>query len=295
MYVHKILPLIVFVFISAFTSFSSIANNHQDHTVISTAFDYQTNETMNINLTPVSENTFTFSYLGVDGEQVNGQISYPATKNEKYPVMIGIHAMGRSFVRWWDASHNGKPTVTHVNKLTEFADEKGYVVIAIDARNHGSRKIKGKELGVVMTQLKQGKPALYEAMIKDTVIDHRLLLDWIAAQKNFDQNNIRVAGYSMGAQVSLLLASVDDRIKNVLAIVPPYVEQNLPHISPVNMVPLLTKTPVLLVTSNKDQYSTEDQNQQLFNAIPSENKVRMVFNSDHLLPPNYVNSLAFWF
>ena len=95
--------------------------------------------------------------------------------------------------------------------------------------------------------------------------------------------------------MSLILASVDQRIKHVLAIVPPYVEHNIPHISPVKVVPLLIKTRVLLVTANSDQYSTEDQNQQLFNAIPSENKVRMIFNSDHLLPSNYVNLLAYWF
>ena len=36
--------------------------------------------------------------------------------------MIGIHAMGRSFPRWWNENVKGNPTVTHVNKLTEFAD-----------------------------------------------------------------------------------------------------------------------------------------------------------------------------
>jgi dienelactone hydrolase len=291
----KIWPLISIAIISVFTAFSSVANSQQDHTAIKTAFDYQANKKVSINLTPVSKNLFSFSYPGVDGEVVNGQISYPATKTEKYPVMIGIHAMGRSFPRWWNESYKGNPTVTQVNKLSKFADDKGYVVIAIDARNHGSRKIKGKELPAVMSQLSQGKPALYEAMIKDTVIDHRLLLDWIEGQKDLDQNNIRVAGYSMGAQVSLLLASVDQRIKHVLAIVPPFVKHKLPHISPVSAVPLLNKTPVLLVTANKDQYSTEDQNQQLFSAISSESKIHMIFNSDHLLPSNYVNSLVYWF
>jgi len=296
---RNVWQLLPFAFISALTSWSSIANVSttvsDNSDVMTKVFAYQKNENIKFNLTEIAKNIFSFSYQSIDGEQVNGQISYPDKKAESYPIMIGAHAMGRSFPRWWTDNYKGNPTVTQVNKLTAIANDKGYVVIAIDARNHGSRKVKGKELSVVMTELKQGKTALYEAMIKDTVIDHRLLLDWIETQENLDQSNIRIAGYSMGAQVSLLLAGVDHRIKDVLAIVPPHIKNNLPQLSPVNIAPLLKNTSVLLVTANKDQYSTEEQNQQLFTAIKSENRVRMVFNSDHLLPSNYVNALAYWF
>lgn len=282
-------------FMSIIISMTSSANDQPDNNDLNATFAYQKNDQIKLNLTATSKSIYTFTYKSIDGEQVNGQISYPEKKSNVYPVMIGVHAMGRSFPRWWTSEHKGNPTVTQVNKLTELAHQKGYVVIAIDSRNHGSRKVKGQELSVVMKELHQGKTALYEAMIKDTVIDYRVLLDWIEEQQNLDQNNIRVAGYSMGAQVSMLLAAVDKRIKDVLAIVPPFINHELPHLKPVNAAPLLETTSVLLVTANRDQYSTETQNQQLFDAIASKQKVRMVFNSDHILPSRYTDTLNYWF
>ena len=84
--------------------------------------------------------------------------------------------MGRGYQRWWSESFKGRPTVTQVNKITKLADKNGYVVISIDARYHGKRKKPERTLRSIMNDLHFfGDKTDYEAMIKNTVIDHRVL------------------------------------------------------------------------------------------------------------------------
>jgi hypothetical protein len=104
-------------------------------------------------LTEIEPRLFTFTYKTFDGSIVNGQISYPNIKAESYPVLIGVSAMGRSYIRWWSESFKGRPTVTQVNKITELADSNGYVVVSIDARFHGKRKSAERPLSSIMNDL----------------------------------------------------------------------------------------------------------------------------------------------
>jgi hypothetical protein len=85
-------------------------------------------------------------------------------------------------------------TVTKVDKLARAALLKGYVVIAIDARFHGKRKIKGKSLRKIWNNLHYfGDKFAYPQMIVNTVIDNRKLVDWIATQPQLDANRITLA------------------------------------------------------------------------------------------------------
>ncbi len=73
-------------------------------------------------------------------------------------------------------------------------------------------------------------------MLVDTVRDHKVLLDWLVQQPMLDKNKIKLAGYSMGAQISLLLAGVDSRIKSVAAIVPPHMNNTTAVVAPLNVM-----------------------------------------------------------
>lgn len=260
------------------------------------SYNYTAVEDMDFQLNEISERLFEFSYTTFDGSKVKGQINYPSEVKDKYPVLIGLHAKGRSYPRWWTDSIKGRPTVTQVNKITQQALNKGYVVIAMDARNHGSRKVADKSLRSIMLNVSfLGNKKDYVEMINHTVLDHRVLIDWIAQQKQLDINNTHVAGYSMGAQLSLLLAGVDKRISNVLAIVPPHIEDTTASVAPKNVVSLLNNQKVWLVTADNDEYATEDENQSLFSAITASDKKHIVLKGSHILPQAYVDSLVDWF
>lgn len=103
-------------------------------------YQYRQNHQLQLELEPAGERMFKFSYQSFDGSRVNGQISYPLQQADKYPVLVGMHAMGRSYPRWWVDQIKDRPTITRINKITEMAHQQGYAVIAIDARHHGSRK-----------------------------------------------------------------------------------------------------------------------------------------------------------
>jgi len=257
------------------------------------AYMYQPKERLEMKMTETDPNIFTFTFESFDGEVVYGQISYPDGKSEQYPVLIGISAMGRSYVRWWVDSFNGNPTVTQVNKIADLADRNGYVVISIDARYHGKRKDPDRTLRSIMNDLHFfGDKSDYEAMIRDTVLDHRVLLDWIERQNNLDMTKIRVAGYSMGGQIALILGSIDGRVSEVISIVPPFVDDKIARVAPKNLVSLLGDKPVLLITADNDENAKEKENDFLFSLMPGANKERIDFEGGHILPQGYVDRLA---
>ena len=257
-------------------------------------YRYENIRGLELALTQISETQFKFSYQSFDGALVNGQISYPNDGKAKHPVLIGMHAMGRSFPRWWVDSIEDRPTITHVNHIAEFALDKGYAVIAIDARNHGSRKDPNLGLKSIMTDLHVwGEKKHYENMIKKSVMDYSVLLDWIEKQPDLDKDKITVAGYSMGGQMSLLLAGVDKRIGSVVSIVPPFIDDKVALVAPKNLVDRITQ-PVLLVTADEDEYATSEQNLKIFDGIPSSQKKHLVYKGGHLLPEAYVADVQQW-
>jgi dienelactone hydrolase len=256
-------------------------------------YQYDKSKTIELTLMEVKPRLFTFTYKSFDGSIVNGQISYPTSYSEKYPVLIGISAMGRGYQRWWSKSFKGRKTVTQVNKITELADQNGYVVISIDARYHGKRKKPERTLRSIMNDLHFfGDKADYEAMIKNTVIDHRVLLDWLSQQDNIDSNNISVAGYSMGGQISLILGSIDQRVNKIISIVPPYIDDKTALVAPKNFISLLKNKKVLLLTADDDENASKSENDLLFKQIKTSSKERIDFSGGHILPSNYVESLS---
>ena len=103
-----------------------------------------------------------------------------------------------------------------------------------------------------------------------------------------------MAGYSMGGQVALLTASVDDRVNGVVSIVPPYLDDKVALVAPKNVVSLLDSAQVLLITSDDDENASEEENLSLFDEIATTRKDHQIFEGSHILPPRYVESVRDW-
>ncbi|MEJ6473942.1 alpha/beta hydrolase [Pseudoalteromonas piscicida] len=251
-----------------------------------------------VNLSPLKANHFALEYKTFDGDNVNGHIIYPSKYDatKPIPVMVGVHGMGRSDVRWIQESFKGRETYEQTDELTKMALAKGYAVIAIDSRNHGKRKDLDYNIIEVMHDLDWwGKREPYENMIIHSVKDHRVLLDWIATQPQFDQNQIGVAGYSMGGQISLILAAQDKRVDSVLAIVPPYLNDTVAKVAIKNFATAIDTQKVWLVSADDDEYSSESENEALFAAISSDKKQHVVIAGEHVLPEGYYKKLQGWY
>ena len=260
------------------------------------AYRYLKIDPPNMQLVELDKSNFEFTLVAFDGEKITGQIAYPDTLAKPYPVLLGVPAMGRSYVRWFNDSFKGRPTVTQVNKITQMAKDKGYVVISIDPRYHGKRKDPNRSLREIMNDLHFfGDKSDYQSMIRDTVVDYRVVMDWIELQTQFDSSKITVAGYSMGGQIALLLASIDQRITGVISIVPPFIDDKTALVAPINVVNMLTDQRVLLVTANDDENASVQQNERLYQSIGSQNKQHRVFDGGHILPDGYVSELTAYF
>jgi cephalosporin-C deacetylase-like acetyl esterase len=261
-------------------------------------YAYSLKQQVQLDLKELTPQSFEFTYPSFDGVTVNGRISYPQdpkTIQNPLPVLIGAHAMGRSQIRWWQDSFKDRPTFEQTDKITAMALAKGYAVVAIDARHHGLRKDPDLSLVDIIDNLHWwGEREPYETMLVDTVRDHRVLLDWLEQQPMLDKNKIKLAGYSMGAQISLLLAGVDSRIKSVAAIVPPHMNSTTAVVAPLNVMAGLADNQVWLFTADDDEYASIKQNQQLFDALPNPDKKLFRFDSGHLLPADYVTKLEPW-
>ncbi len=265
---------------------------------LSARYAYSMKQQVQLELKELMPESFEFTYQSFDGVTVNGRISYPQdpkTIQIPVPVLIGAHAMGRSQIRWWQDSFKDRATFEQTDKITAMALAKGYAVVAIDARHHGLRKDPDLSVVDIIDNLHWwGEREPYETMLVDTVRDHRVLLDWLVQQPMLDKNNIKLAGYSMGAQISLLLAGVDSRIQSVAAIVPPHMNSTTAVVAPLNMMAGLADNQVWLFTADDDEYASIKQNQQLFDALPNPDKKLFRFDSGHLLPADYVTKLEHW-
>ncbi|MBE0365618.1 hypothetical protein PULV_b0230 [Pseudoalteromonas ulvae UL12] len=162
-------------------------------------YAYKTPDNLQWQQTKLEENYYEFTYKTFDGQTVNGRIKYPKTPSElaePVPVLIGIHALGRSQIRWFQDSFKNRPTITHVDKITQQALKQGYAVIAIDARNHGLRKDLDYTIGDVMIDLHYfGRKDPYETMIRD---NHQLGITEYAlkGQLNFNDRHSITARYA---------------------------------------------------------------------------------------------------
>ncbi len=234
-----------------------------------------------------------------DGSEAVGRIVYPsdpALAERPFPLLIGLHALGRAHPRWWDREFKGSATLEQTDRITEIALASGYAVLAIDARRHGQRKDLDRPVTEMMRDLHLwGRREPYERMLIDTVRDHRLLLDWVVSQPQFDRERIAVAGYSMGGQLALLLGGIDARVSAVAAIVPPHLDDKVAAVSPRRLLPGLAGKKVWLLTADGDEVASRAQNQALFDALPGQDKRHLRFPGGHLLPEGYAEQLRPWF
>ena len=230
----------------------------------------------------------TFAFVNHNNEKLFAEIKLPIAEREKYPLFISMHGMGRSTSRVWEGEFKGSETVENTHQLTSAALDQGYAVIAIDARNHGTRKDPELGLRKILDQLEQGEDQNYNTMIENTVNDYSALIEFLKTVPFLDVDNITVGGYSMGAQMSLLLAAKTPSIKRVFAMVPPVNPDRQASVSPLKQAPNISDAAVYLFTSNRDQYSSQQENSDLFNQLKTDAKLNIEFNSDHILPSHYV-------
>ncbi|WP_164011052.1 alpha/beta hydrolase [Pyxidicoccus trucidator] len=221
-----------------------------------------------------------------DGEGIPALVLEPEGAAANPPVAVLLHGLTRSKEDWLaDAAP------TYGGALTEHLLRSGYRVYLMDARRHGARLTPDAKPGALAKRAHAGDTAPYQAMIVDTVKDAQALLARVLATGK--PPRVLVAGYSMGAQVALLLASREPRVTHLVTMVPPHVDPVLGDAAPVNRMSGIRQD-WLLLTATRDTFSTAEQNQALFEAAPGKRKTRRAFDSGHALPREYLDEVRRW-
>lgn len=224
-----------------------------------------------------------------DGVRANGLLAMPGDDFATARLAVALHPMGADQALW---HRHGKPIFG--GEISAHLRTQGYAVLTLDARWHGERKTDGIGPREIIGFAHGDNPTPYNRVIADTVRDYRLAMAWAQEQADLDTSAVLALGYSMGAQMSLLLAATETRISSVLAMVPPYVDQPLSPVAPRNHVGRITQASVLMIAGRDDPYSTLEQSQQVFQAIGSPDKDLVVLDGEHVLPEAYVaTALAF--
>jgi dienelactone hydrolase len=224
-----------------------------------------------------------------DGALVTGTLGMPSETDGPVPLALAMHPMGADERIWWNSD-----APVFGGRLVDELRKRGFAVLTLDARLHGLRRVENVGPREMIGFARGNNPTPYVRMIVDTVRDYRIALHWADTHPELDTDRLFVLGYSMGAQMSLLLASVEPRVRSVLTMVPPYVDRALSPVAPRNHVARIDQARVLMLLARNDPYSSPVQNRQVFEALATPHKQMQFFASEHVLPEAYLQpALAF--
>ncbi|ABF92943.1 conserved hypothetical protein [Myxococcus xanthus DK 1622] len=223
---------------------------------------------------------------GADGERIPMRVLEPEGAAANPPIAVLLHGLTRRKEDW--LSNEGP---THGGVLKDELLRSGYRVYLLDARRHGERATPEARPGALAKRAHQGDPSGYVAMIADTVRDAHALLTTVLAKGQ--PPRVLVAGYSMGAQVGILLAAREPRMTHLVTMVPPNIDPSMEEVAPSRHMASVHQD-WLLLTANKDDFAPVADSRALFDAAPSRRKTHKTFDSGHVLPREYLEEVRRW-
>ncbi len=194
---------------------------------------------------------------GADGKTIPGLFLRPKADG-KYPVALLLHGLG-----------SDKETMLRVFGRPLAA--KGIACLALDAREHGERK-------PTSGQTAAPDPMRFATVMRATIGDYRLALDWLKTRPDVDSRRVGLLGYSMGAMMGSILGGVDNRVKAAvlevggdpirpyLRMLPAAMREPVEFVSTSNYVGHIAPRPVLMINAKADQTMKEDAAKRLQDA-----------------------------
>ena len=255
-------------------------------------FSYDAAEDNDFSISPLAKDDIggraKISFTSDEGQKVNGVIAFPKDEHQPTKLVLALHPMGIDQQFWWS---DKSPFVGQ--DISRFLRDKGHTVLSLDARQHGERSRLGFGPRELIKRAHSDQPRIYIDTIIGSVRDYRIAMNW--AKDQFQADEVSVVGYSMGAQMSLLLASYEPSITKIVAMVPPYVASPTSPVAPRIHVGRITNARVLWLAGRADQHSNEEQTIETFNRIGSKDKNLIWFDAGHRLPSESLSAVTQFF
>jgi uncharacterized protein len=212
------------------------------------------------------------SFQNAKGQTVTGLFVRPKAEGV-YPVALVLHGLRSDKEEMF--RYVGRDLV-----------KRGIACLLLDADLHGERREPGQPPGAGM---------VFFRMVRTTVPDYRLALDYLATRKEVDPKRISLLGYSMGAMMGSILAGVDERVSaaalcvggdiigDATADAPPTVREMAETIAPANYVGRIAPRPVLFINAKDDRMIPKAAAQRL-QAAAKEPKTILTVEGGHIIP-----------
>ncbi|MDQ3492827.1 MAG: prolyl oligopeptidase family serine peptidase [Chloroflexota bacterium] len=132
------------------------------------------------------------SFAAPDGERVPALFARPRDVDDPTACILLGHGLGGDKESF---------------QLYEILARAGFASLAIDARSHGER------LDLVTLERLGTRPRALERLLRETVIDQRRAIDYLATRPECDLQRTGYLGISLGGFLGTLLAGVDERVQ----------------------------------------------------------------------------------
>lgn len=237
---------------------------------------------------PAITDVTTVEVRAADGELIPTVIVEPkGGAKSGAPIALLLHGLTRKKEDWLSDAYP-----TYGGALAEQLRANGYRVFLMDARRHGARKPATDGPASLTKRAHAGDTAPYMEMIAATASDARTVIAK-ALEISRKPSQVLIAGYSMGAQVALMVAAKEKRVTHVVSVVPPFVDLSMGDVAPMNIIGGVQQ-PWLLLSANQDQFATVEQNLALLETSSSKRREHRTYDSGHALPRDWVTDVERW-
>jgi dienelactone hydrolase len=231
-------------------------------------------------------------FNGVRDSRVPAYLGLPTGGAGPYPCVLLVNGITGTKERWWE-----EDSWPHGRKVTEQLFTAGFAVFALDAVYHGERN--------ALDEFERPGDVLFRHewynrsrnMIKQTTVEYRRAIDYLATREEIDSDRIGVLGNSMGGLIIFALNASEPRVKVSVAGVTPIKVMTPPElvpISPNNFARGIGPRPFLMLMGKADPFYTVEESEQLFEMIEGGPKKLIFYESGHRLPEEYVGDAVAW-
>ena len=290
----KILILLFLLPLNFVNSFGQKVNSPDGfNDLVRNFFEYDRQEDLNVKETLVEEtDQYKKQKIVFDSfrnNRVPGYLATPKQVDGPFPCVLLFHSgIGSKDVWWEEASFEfGKLLVDQLLAA-------GSAVLMLDAQYHGERTA-GNDFAISTTL---GVNAYREQMLQ-TTIEYRIALDYLSTRGDIDMDRIGAFGTSVGANMILILSTVDPRLKTMVIcstiMEHPYFSNTLSAFDPIQAMPAHPDAQVLIQVGKTDGSSPREKVDRVFEQISSAQKELLFYEFGHRPKPIYIPDAVDWF
>jgi dienelactone hydrolase len=162
--------------------------------------------------------------------------TYYPVRQTPAPVVLLIHSVGRERSTW--------------DAFARLLQQNGMAALAIDLRGHGESTRKLTADGPVTLDVRNFTGRDYQ----DMLLDLEAAVDWLQAQPETDRKRIALVGESLGANIALRYATINEDLAALVAFSPGI---NYHGVRTDDVVSRLGHIPVRIFVSQNDPFAFE--------------------------------------